>query len=75
MYALERKPKAIFNATPLHSFVPNDEYIISTHLEFSKWEEFFPDPMLNSALIDRVTFNAQILIMNGESFRLNHSAT
>ena len=47
--------------------------IISTNLEFSKWEEFFPDTMLTSALIDRVTFNAHILNMNGESYRLNKS--
>lgn len=47
--------------------------IISTNLEFSKWEEFFPDTMLTSALIDRVTFNAHILNMNGESYRLTKS--
>ena len=47
--------------------------IISTNLEFSKWEEFFPDTMLTNALIDRVTFNAHILNMNGESYRLNKS--
>jgi len=49
--------------------------IITTNLEFSKWEEFFPDTMLTSALIDRVTFNAHILNMNGESYRLNNSST
>ncbi len=47
--------------------------IISTNLEFSKWEDFFPDTMLTNALIDRVTFNAHILNMNGESYRLNKS--
>ncbi len=49
--------------------------IITTNLEFSKWEEFFPDTMLTSALIDRVTFNAHILNMNGESYRLKNSTT
>jgi len=49
--------------------------IISTNLEFSKWEEFFPDTMLTNALIDRVTFNAHILNMNGESYRLASSTT
>jgi DNA replication protein DnaC len=49
--------------------------IISTNLEFSKWEEFFPDTMLTNALIDRVTFNAHILNMNGESYRLNKSTS
>lgn len=47
--------------------------IISTNLEFSKWEDFFPDTMLTNALIDRVTYNAHILNMNGESYRLSKS--
>lgn len=45
--------------------------IISTNLEFSKWEDFFPDTLLTNALIDRVTFNSHILNMNGDSYRLN----
>lgn len=44
--------------------------IISTNLEFSKWEQFFPDTMLTNALIDRVTYKAHILNMNGDSYRL-----
>ncbi len=39
--------------------------VISTNLEFSKWEEFFPDTLLTNALIDRVTFNAHVLNING----------
>jgi DNA replication protein DnaC len=44
--------------------------IISTNLEFSKWVQFFGDPMLTAALVDRVTHRAHILNMNGESYRL-----
>lgn len=44
--------------------------IITTNLEFSRWTEFFPDAMLTAALIDRVTHNAHILNMNGQSYRL-----
>lgn len=47
--------------------------IISTNLEFSKWEEFFPDTLLTNALIDRVTFNSHVLNMNGDSYRLSKS--
>lgn len=47
--------------------------IISTNLEFSKWEDFFPDTLLTNALIDRVTFNSHILNMNGDSYRLSKS--
>lgn len=43
---------------------------ITTNLEFSRWEEFFPDSMLTAALIDRLTHHAHILNMNGTSFRL-----
>lgn len=47
--------------------------VISTNLEFSKWEEFFPDTLLTNALIDRVTFNSHVLNMNGYSYRLSKS--
>ncbi|PKM93918.1 MAG: AAA family ATPase [Firmicutes bacterium HGW-Firmicutes-1] len=47
--------------------------IISTNLEFSKWEEFFPDTLLTNALIDRVTYKSHILNMNGDSYRLSKS--
>lgn len=47
--------------------------IISTNLEFSKWVQFFKDPMLTAALVDRVTHRAHILNMNGESYRLKES--
>lgn len=45
--------------------------ILTTNLEFSKWEEFFPDTMLTSALIDRITYRSAILNMNGTSYRLH----
>jgi DNA replication protein DnaC len=47
--------------------------IISTNLEFSRWVEFFGDPMLTAALVDRVTHRAHILNMNGDSYRLKES--
>lgn len=47
--------------------------IINTNLEFSKWVQFFGDPMLTAALVDRVTHGAHILNMNGKSYRLKES--
>jgi DNA replication protein DnaC len=47
--------------------------IISTNLEFSKWVDLFGDTMLTAALVDRVTYRAHILNMNGESYRLKES--
>jgi len=44
--------------------------LITTNLEFSKWTDFFGDPMLTAALVDRLTYRAHILNMNAESYRL-----
>jgi len=44
--------------------------MITTNLEFSKWTELFPDPMLAAAMIDRITHRSHILDMNGASYRL-----
>lgn len=44
--------------------------MITTNLEFSRWEEIFPDSMLTAALVDRLTHRAHILNMNGDSYRL-----
>jgi DNA replication protein DnaC len=43
---------------------------ITTNLEFSRWEEFFPDTMLTAALIDRLTHHAHIMNMYGKGYRL-----
>jgi DNA replication protein DnaC len=47
--------------------------LITTNLEFSRWTEVFGDVTLTSALLDRLTHHAQILIFQGESYRFNQS--
>ena len=47
--------------------------LITTNLEFSRWIEVFGDPALTSALLDRLTHHAQILLFQGESYRFNQS--
>jgi DNA replication protein DnaC len=47
--------------------------IITTNLEFSEWNKVFGDEKMTAALLDRVTHNAHILLMNGESFRLKQT--
>lgn len=47
--------------------------IITTNLPFSRWTELFENETMVAALIDRLTFHAHILDMNGESFRLRSS--
>lgn len=46
---------------------------ITTNLEFSRWVEVFGDPNLTTALLDRVTHRAKILVFNGESYRFKES--
>lgn len=47
--------------------------IITTNLSFDRWSELFGDPVLTSALVDRLTHKAHIINMNGESFRLRET--
>ena len=47
--------------------------LITTNLEFSRWVEVFGDATLTSALIDRLTHHAQILLFQGESHRFRES--
>lgn len=45
--------------------------LITTNLEFSRWTEVFGDVTLTSALLDRLTHHAQILLFQGQSYRFN----
>ena len=47
--------------------------IITTNLEFSKWNGIFYDEKLTSAIIDRIIHHSHLLIFSGESYRLKHS--
>jgi DNA replication protein DnaC len=47
--------------------------IITTNLEFSKWNGIFYDEKLTSALIDRLVHHSHLLVFNRVSYRLTHS--
>lgn len=47
--------------------------IITTNLSFDRWEEIFGDPVITSAMVDRLTHKAYIIDMQGESYRLMES--
>jgi DNA replication protein DnaC len=47
--------------------------IITSNLEFSEWVQVFGDEKLTAALLDRLTHNAHILLMNGESYRFRQT--
>ena len=43
--------------------------IITTNLNFSEWNHIFQEEALTIAMLDRLTQNAIIIDMNGESYR------
>ncbi len=43
--------------------------IITSNLTFERWDEVFGDPALTSALVDRLTYKAILVDMEGESYR------
>lgn len=43
--------------------------IITTNLTFDKWKSIFTDPVLTTAIIDRVTHNSFVINMIGDSNR------
>ena len=47
--------------------------IITTNLEFSKWNGIFYDEKLTSAIIDRLIHHSHLLVFQGQSYRLIHS--
>lgn len=47
--------------------------IITTNLEFSKWNGIFYDEKLTSAIIDRLVHHSHLLVHTGSSHRLTHS--
>lgn len=48
--------------------------IITTNLEFSKWNSIFYDEKLTSAIIDRIIHHSHLLVFNGSSYRLKNSS-
>ena len=42
---------------------------MTSNLEFSDWTQFLGDPTMTTALLDRLTHHAEIVILNGESYR------
>ena len=47
--------------------------IVTTNLAFERWGEIIKDKILVAALIDRITQNAHLINMNGESYRVKQT--
>lgn len=47
--------------------------IITTNLLFDRWEEIFKDPVLTTALVDRLAYKSHLLNMSGDSYRIEET--
>ena len=47
--------------------------IITTNLEFSRWNGIFYDEKMTTAIIDRLIHHSHLLVFGGPSYRLTHS--
>lgn len=47
--------------------------IITTNLSFERWGEIFQDPVMTAAMIDRLTYQAYLINMNGNSYRMKET--
>jgi len=43
--------------------------IITTNVSFDKWKSIFSDPVLTTAIVDRITHNSFVLNMVGQTYR------
>ena len=60
--------EALFNLISLRAGLKS--IIITTNLGFDKWDQIFTDKVIAAAIVDRLTFKAFIIDMNGPSFRI-----
>lgn len=49
--------------------------MITTNLTFDRWQECFKDPSLTGALVDRLAYQAHVLDMRGESYRIKQTSS
>ena len=49
--------------------------IVTSNLEFGRWNEVFGDDRLTAALVDRVVHHAYILAFTGKSYRFQQAMT
>lgn len=47
--------------------------LLTSNLEFSRWEEVMGDAALTTAMLDRLTHRSHVLVFQGESYRFKES--
>lgn len=60
--------EALFNLISLRAGIKS--IIITTNLGFDKWDQIFTDRVIAAAIVDRLTYKAYIVDMNGPSYRI-----
>jgi DNA replication protein DnaC len=50
----------------------NKAIVVTSNKSFGQWDEIFPDPVLATALLDRLLHHATTINIRGESYRLRH---
>jgi DNA replication protein DnaC len=53
----------------------NTSIIITSNKGFDEWPEFLGDPVIATAILDRLVHNSEIFNLSGESYRLKHRNT
>lgn len=53
-------------------FYENTSIIITSNKGFDEWPEFIGDPVITTAILDRLVHNSELFNMNGESYRLKN---
>lgn len=48
--------------------------LITTNLTFDRWQECFKDPTLTGALVDRLAYQAHVVDMRGDSYRIKQTS-
>lgn len=49
--------------------------MLTTNLTFDRWQECFKDPTLTGALVDRLAYQANVIDMRGESYRIKQTSS
>lgn len=49
--------------------------MITTNLTFDRWQECFKDATLTGALVDRLAYQANVINMRGESYRIKQTSS
>lgn len=59
----------------ISSLYQKTSIIVTSNKGFEEWAEFIGDPVITTAILDRLVHNSEIFNMSGESYRIKHRNT